>query len=172
LWFLDLPAPRLGLARQAGGEFSQGSFNHSVFAKNCRRGLSAEAAGRFFAEVYELSRREGWSSDEHFTVDGTLSESWAGLKSFVRKDGGDARKLQSAKEEDPGNPSVDFRGQQRCNGTHRSRTDPESVLDRKGKGKEARPCFGGHVLMENRNGLCAAFTIYTPPHQVFGICSK
>ncbi len=79
LWFLDR-------------EFSEGSFDHSIFAKNYERVLSADVAKLFFAEVYDLSRQEGWTSDEHFTADGTLIESWASLKSFVRKDGADATK--------------------------------------------------------------------------------
>lgn len=149
LWFLDR-------------EFSEGSFNHSVFAKNYHRVLSADVAKLFFAEVYDLSRQEGWTSDEHFTADGTLIESWASLKSFVRKDGADAAKVQSAKDEDPGNPTINFRGEPRRNDTHQSTTDPESVLYRKANGKEARLCFGGHILMENRNGLCADFTIHDP----------
>jgi transposase len=149
LWFLDR-------------EFAEGSFDHSVFAKNYERVLSADVAKLFFAEVYDLSRQEGWTSDAHFTADGTLIESWASLKSFVRKDGADAEKVQSAKDEDPGNPSVNFRGEKRCNATHQSTTDPESVLYRKAAGKEARLCFGGHILMENRHGLCADFTLHQP----------
>ena len=149
LWFLDR-------------EFSEGSFNHSVFAKNYERVLSADVAKLFFAEVYDLSRQEGWTSDEHFTADGTLIESWASLKSFVRKDGADAKKVQAAKNEDPGNPTINFRGEKRCNATHQSTTDPESVLYRKANGKEAKLCFGGHILMENRNGFCADFTIHDP----------
>lgn len=149
LWFLDR-------------ELHEGSFNHSVFAKNYERVLATDAARLFFAQVYELSRREGWTSDEHFTADGTLIESWASLKSFVKQDGGDAGKVQSAKDEDPGNPSVDFRGAKRRNDTHRSTTDPDSVLYRKAKGKEARLCFGAHLLMENRHGLCADFTLHNP----------
>lgn len=149
LWFLDR-------------EFSEGSFDHSVFAKNYERVLSADVAKLFFAEVYDLSRQEGWTSDAHFTADGTLIESWASLKSFVRKDGADAAKIQSAKDEDPGNPSVDFRGEKRCNDTHQSTTDSDSVLYRKAHGKEAKLCFGGHILMENRNGLCADFTLHNP----------
>jgi transposase len=149
LWFLDR-------------EFSEGSFDRSVFPKNYERVLSADVAKLFFAQVYDLSRQEGWTSDEHFTADGTLIESWASLKSFVRKDGADAAKVQSAKEEDAGNPSVNFRGEKRCNDTHQSTTDPESVLYRKAHGKEAKLCFGGHILMENRNGLCADFAIHNP----------
>jgi transposase len=149
LWFLDR-------------EFSEGSFNHSVFAKNYERVLSADVAKLFFAEVYDLSRQEGWTSDDHFTADGTLIESWASLKSFVRKDGSDDKKVQSAKDQDPGNPTINFRGEKRRNDTHQSATDPESVLYRKANGKEAKLCFGGHILMENRNGLCAEFTLHNP----------
>ena len=149
LWFLDR-------------ELGEGSFDHSIFAKNYDCVLNADVAKLFFAEVYDLSRQEGWTSDEHFTADGTLIESWAGLKSFVRKDGGDDAKVQSSKDEDPGNPSVNFRGEQRRNDTHRSTTDPDSVLYRKAQGKEARLCFGGHILMENRHGLCADFTLHNP----------
>jgi transposase len=149
LWFLDR-------------EFNEGSFNHSVFAKNYERVLSADVAKLFFAQVYDLSRQEGWTSDEHFTADGTLIESWASLKSFVRKDGADQKKVDAAKDEDPGNPTVNFRGEQRRNDTHHSTTDPESVLYRKAKGKEAKLCFGAHLLMENRHGLCADFTIHNP----------
>jgi transposase len=149
LWFLDR-------------EFSEGSFDHSVFAKNYERVLSADVAQLFFAEVYDLSRQEGWTSDAHFTADGTLIESWASLKSFVRKDGTDTAKVQRAKDEDPGNPSVNFRGEKRRNDTHQSTSDPESVLYRKASGKEARLCYGGHILMENRHGLCADFTLHHP----------
>src|ERR1017187_10233633 len=149
LWFLDR-------------EFAEGSFDHSIFAKNYDRVLSADVAKLFFLEVYDLSRQEGWTSNEHFTADGTLIESWASLKSFVRKDGADDQKVQSAKDEDPGNPTISFRGEKRCNDTHHSTTDPESVLYRKANGQAARLCFGGHVLMENRNGLCADFTLHNP----------
>jgi transposase len=149
LWFLDR-------------DLDQGSFDHSVFAKNYERILSSEAARLFFLAVYDLSRQGGWTSDEHFTADGTLLESWASLKSFVRRDGGDERKVQAAKDDDPGNPSVDFRGEQRCNATHRSTSDPDSVLYRKAKGKEAKLCYGAHLLMENRHGLCADFTLHDP----------
>src|SRR5277367_3546832 len=149
LWFLDR-------------EFSEGSFDHSIFAKNYERVLSADVARLFFAEVYELSRQEGWTSDQHFTADGTLIESWASLKSFVRKDGGDQKKVQAAKDDDPGNPTINFHGEKRSNATHQSTTDDQSVLYRKAQGKEARLYFGGHALMENRNGLCADFTLHNP----------
>jgi len=149
LWFLDR-------------EFAQGSFDHSIFAKNYERVLSAEVARLFFAEIYEHSRQEGWASDTHFTADGTLIESWASLKSFVRKDGADAQKIQDAKGDDSGNPTVNFHGEKRCNDTHQSTTDGQSVLYKKAAGKEAKLCFGGHVLMENRHGLCADFTLHNP----------
>jgi transposase len=149
LWFLDR-------------EFAEGSFDHSIFAKNYDRVLSADVAKLFFLEVYDLSRQAGWTSDDHFTADGTLIESWASLKSFVRKDGADDQKVQSAKDEDPGNPTISFHGEKRCNDTHQSTTDPESVLYRKTNGQAARLCFGGHILMENRNGLCADFTLHNP----------
>src|SRR5580692_11970682 len=90
LWFLDR-------------EFSQGAFDHSLFAKNYERVLSADVAKLFFVEIYDLSRQEGWASDTHFTADGTLIESWASLKSFVRKDGADDRKVRDSKDDDPGN---------------------------------------------------------------------
>jgi transposase len=149
LWFLDR-------------ELSEGSFDHSLFAKNYERVLSAEVAQLFFIEVYELSRVEGWTSDVHFSADGTLIESWASLKSFVRKDGGDQKKIDSAKDDDPGNPTISFRGEKRKNDTHQSTTDPDSVLYCKGHGREARLCFGAHLLMENRHGLCASFTLHNP----------
>lgn len=149
LWFLDR-------------EFSQGSFDHSTFSKNQERVLSADVAKAFFSEIYNLSRQEGWTSDEHFTADGTLIESWASLKSFVRKDGGDDKNVQDAKDDDPGNPTINFHGEKRRNDSHHSTTDGQSVLYKKAAGKEARLCFGGHVLMENRNGLCADFTIHNP----------
>ncbi len=110
----------------------------------------------------KLSRQEGWTRDEPFTADGTLIESWASLKSFVRQDGADAKKVQSATDEDLDNSTISFRGEPRRHATHRSTTEPESVLDRKAKGKAAKRCFGGHLLVENRHGLCADFTLPDP----------
>lgn len=149
LWFLDR-------------EFHEGSFDHSIFAKNYERVLSADVAKLFFLEIYDLSRQAGWTSDDHFTADGTLIEAWASLKSFVRKDGTDQAKVAAAKDQDPGNPTINFRGEPRRNDTHQSTTDPDSVLYRKASGKEARLYFGAHALMENRNGLCADFTLHNP----------
>ena len=149
LWFLDR-------------ELEEGSFDPTGFTHNCERVLSADAAKLFFVEVYDLSRQEGWTSNQHFTADGTLVEAWASLKSFVRKDGKDQAKVQSAKDDDPGNPTIDFHGEKRSNATHRSTTDPESVLYRKANGQASKLCFGTQVLMENRHGLCAAITVHNP----------
>lgn len=149
LWFLDR-------------ELDQGSFDPTVFTHNYERVLSAEVAHLFFVEVYELSRTEGWTSDHHFTADGTLVEAWASLKSFVRKDGTDQAKVQAAKDDDPGNPTVNFHGEQRRNATHQSTTDSQSVLYRKANGQASKLCFGTQVLMENRHGLCAAITVHNP----------
>jgi transposase len=149
LWFLDR-------------ELDEGTFDSTVFTHNYERVLSAEAAKLFFAEVYDLSQQEGWTSDQHFTADGSLIEAWASLKSFVRKDGKTRTQVQSAKDDDPGNPTINFHGEKRTNATHRSTTDPESVLYRKGCGRESKLCFGTQVLMENRHGLCAAITVHNP----------
>jgi transposase len=149
LWFLDR-------------ELDEGSFDPTVFTHNYERVLSADAAKLFFVEVYDLSRQEGWTSNQHFTADGTLVEAWASLKSFVRKDGKDQAKVQSAKDDDPGNPTVNFHGEKRSNATHRSTSDPDSVLYRKANGQASKLCFGTQVLMENRHGLCAAITVHNP----------
>src|SRR5487761_1969883 len=154
----SIPPEQLLKAR----ELDEGSFDHSVFAKNYERVLSADVAKLFFAEVYDLSRQEGWTSDDPFTAAGTLIEAWASLKSFVRKDGGDAQKIPTARDEDPGNPTVDFRGEKRCNDTHQSTTDSDRVWYRKANGREAKLSFGAHLLLENRQGLCADFTLHNP----------
>ena len=91
---------------------------------------------------------EGLLSDEHFSVDGTLIEAQANIKSVRRRDD-----QKGPPDDDPGNPWVDFRGERSRNETHRSGTDPEARLMRKGKGREARLAFTGHALMENGNGL-------------------
>jgi hypothetical protein len=94
------------------------------------------------------ARAKGLTSDEHFTVDGTLLEAWASLKSFRRKD-----EKPPLPPDDPGNPTVNFRGEKRSNDTHESKTDPEARLARKGEGKEAKLSYSGNLLVENRNGL-------------------
>jgi len=89
------------------------------------------------------------TSDEHFTVDGTVLEAWAGAKSFQRKDG----KNSPSSDDDPGNPTVNFHGEKRSNRTHESKTDPDAKLARKSDGKEAKLSYSGNLLVENRNGL-------------------
>src|SRR6202049_4801389 len=120
----------------------------TVFTKNRERLLVGEVAQGFFNAVVEQAATQGLLSNEHFTVDGTLIEAWAGHKSFKRK--GDNRQTPP---DDPSNPSVDFHGERRSNATHQSTTDPEARLARKGPGKEARLCYTGHVQMDNRHGL-------------------
>jgi transposase len=120
----------------------------TVFTKNRERLLVGEVAQGFFNAVVEQAGAQGLLSNEHFTVDGTLIEAWAGHKSFKRK--GDD---QPTPPDDPSNPSVDFHGERRSNATHQSTTDPEARLARKGPGKEARLCYAGHVQMDNRHGL-------------------
>jgi IS5 family transposase len=121
----------------------------TVFTKNRDRLLKGEVAEAFFAAVLAQARQRSLLSDEHFTVDGTLIEAWAGQKSFKRKDQPDAK----TPPDDPGNPSVDFHGERRSNDTHQSTTDPQALMARKGKGKESKLSYTGHVLMENRHGL-------------------
>ena len=120
----------------------------TVFTKNRERLLAGGVASTLFAEVLAQARSRALLSSEHFTVDGTLIEAWAGHKSFKRKDGTDQQPPN-----DPGNPTVDFHGERRRNATHQSTTDPEARLAKKGAGKEAKLSFAGHVLMENRNGI-------------------
>jgi transposase len=122
----------------------------TVYTKNRDRLLEADVARKFFDLVVAAARQLELMSDEHFTVDGTLLEACASLKSFKRKDG-----KEEAPPDDPGNPTVDFHGEQRSNQTHQSTTDPEALLARKGAGKEAKLSYSGNVLMENRNGLVA-----------------
>ncbi len=131
-------------------------WDNSTFTKNQQRLLEHRVAELFFAQVVAMAREHGWTSDAHFTVDGTLIDAWASLKSFQPKDG-----PKNPSDGDPGNPLVDFHGQKRSNTTHQSSTDPESRLARKGRGKEAKLCFGLHALMENRNGLCVQALVTT-----------
>ena len=122
-------------------------WSPTTFSKNRDRLIDAAIADKFFERVLILAREAGLLSDEHFTVDGTLLEAWAGLKSFRRKD------TPAPPPDDPGNPTVDFHGERRSNATHASTTDPEARLARKSKGHEAQLAYQGHVLMENRHGL-------------------
>src|ERR1700722_4800182 len=134
-WFLDM-------------NMVEESFDHSTFSLNRQRLMEHEVAGRFFSSVVEQARRAGLMSDDHFTVDGTLIDAWASMKSFQKK-----QPDKQDPPDDPGNPSVDFRGERRRNDTHESRTDPEAELARKSPGQPSRLAFSGHALMENRNGL-------------------
>jgi transposase len=121
----------------------------TVFSKNRDRLLDGEIAQAFFAEVRAAAQAAGLLSDEHFTVDGTLLEAWASLKSFRRKDGGAGPSAGPTSR----NPSVDFHGEERANDTHQSTTDPDARLYKKATGKEAKLAYLGHVLTENRHGL-------------------
>lgn len=123
-------------------------WDATVFTKNRRRLLEGDVARAFFKLVLEQARSEQLLSDEHFTVDGTLVEAWAGHKSFKPKDA-----KAGKPPDDPGNPTVDFTGQKRSNGTHRSTTDPEARLYRKSHGTESKLCYAAHILMDNRHGL-------------------
>jgi transposase len=126
-------------------------WDATTFTKNRDRLLNGAVDKAFFAQIVAEADGLGLLSSEHFTVDGTLVEAWAGLKSFKRKDG-------SGQEppDDPGNPTVNFHGEKRSNQTHQSTTDPDARLYKKGSGKEAKLYFAGHVVMENRNGLAVA----------------
>jgi transposase len=132
-----------------GLNLDEAVWDATTFTKNRDRLLEAEVAKRFLAEVVEQAGARGLTSDEHFTVDGTLLEAWAGAKSFQRKDG----KTPPPGDDDPGNPTVNFHGEKRSNRTHESKTDPEARLARKGEGKEAKLSYSGNLLVENRNGL-------------------
>src|SRR6201987_1368472 len=122
-------------------------WDATTFTKNRDRLLGGEVAVQFLAAVLSQDKVKRLLSSEHFTVDGTLLEAWASPKSFRPKDG-------SGEPPGPGrNGARDLHGERRKNDTHVSPTDPDARLYRKGPGKEARLCFMGHALMENRNGL-------------------
>lgn len=135
-----------------GMDMSQGGFERSVFSKNRARLIEHEVSGAFFAEVVREARSRQLISEEHFTVDGTLIESWASLKSFVSRDKQDSDS-NDGNGFKPSNPEVDFHGERRTNKTHSSTTDPEALLIKKGKGKEAKLAFCASAVTENRNGL-------------------
>jgi len=139
-WFLDL-----GLEER--------SFDHSTFSKNRSRLIEHDIARGFFAGAVERARSQQLLSDEHFTVDGTLIEAWASLKSLKKKDGTPPRSGGD------GTGMVDFRGEKRTNATHASSTDPEAKLMRRGNGQPAKLSFGAQALMENRHGLLIEFAI-------------
>jgi transposase len=124
-------------------------WDASTFCKNRDRLLDGDIAAKFMVGVLNLPQVKKLLSSEHFSVDGTLIEAWASMKSFVRKDGGDP----SPPADGGRNAERDFHGERRSNDTHASTTDPDARLFRKGKGKEAKLCHMGHILTENRHGL-------------------
>ena len=130
-------------------------WDATTFTKNRDRLLEADVAQEFLGCVVEQARGKGLTSDEHFTVDGTLLEAWASQKSFQRKEG-----KRTAPPDDPGNPTVNFRGEERANDTHESKTDPECLLARKSGGKESRLSYSGNLLVENRNGLIVGAEVF------------
>lgn len=139
-WFLDM-------------SLEEASFDASTFSKNRERLVEHAVALKFFDAVVGEARRLALLSDEHFSVDGTLIEAWASMKSFQKKDG-----------QGPGADAggdVDFKGEKRSNDTHESVTDPESRLLRKGPGKEAKLTFAAHALMDNRHGLITDLSVTT-----------
>jgi transposase len=123
-------------------------WDATVFTKNRERLLAGDIAQGFFTQVLAQARQRSLLSDEHFTVDGTLIEAWASLKSFKKK-----AAPSGPPPDDPGNPTVNFHGERRSNVTHGSTTDPDARLFRKAKGHEAKLVYQGHVLMDNRHGL-------------------
>ena len=125
------------------------AWDHSVFSKNRERLLEGDIAAKLLGAVLAHPRVKRLLSTEHFSVDGTLIEAWASMKSFNPKDGSDEPPADGGGR----NRETDFHGEKRSNYTHSSTTDPEAKLYRKGPGKEAKLCFMGHALMENRNGL-------------------
>lgn len=131
-WFLDL-------------DLDEEAFDHSSFGKNRDRLLEHDAVGAFFSAVVSQARKKRLMSAEHFSVDGTLIEAWASMKSFRPKGEND--------DDQDGNGWSDFRGTKRSNETHESKTDPDAKLMRKGPGREAKLSYCMSALMENRNGL-------------------
>ena len=139
-WFIDL-------------SLDAPSWNATTFTKNRERFEKHGLLRKFFDQVVERAYVEEWASDEHFTVDGTLIESYASLKSVRPKDSGVERVSEGSDDDDPGNPTVNFRGERRKNETHGSVVDPEARLYKKSHGVAAKLCHAAHVLMENRHGL-------------------
>lgn len=146
-WFLDLNLDDL-------------AFDQSTFSKNRERLLKHDVSRLFFEAVLDQARELRLLSNEHFTVDGTLLESWASLKSLKPRApnlGGQRKPKRGSRRPPPGgvgrNPEINFHGEKRANDTHVSDTDPEATLARKGNGREAKLSFAGHLLMENRHGL-------------------
>jgi transposase len=141
-WFLDM-------------SLMEPSFDQSTFSKNRGRLLKQMVTLQFFDAVVRQADALRLLSDEHFTVDGTLIEAAASLKSFRAKD----KPPTDQPPDDPGNPTVNFRGEKRSNVTHQSTTDPEARLAKKGRGFESKLAYVGHALMENRHGLLVDFQL-------------
>jgi transposase len=123
-------------------------WDHSTFSKNRNRLLEGEVTHRFLTIVVEKAKELNLLSDDHFTIDGTLIEAWASMKSYQPKNDSEQQP-----EDNSRNPNINFHGKERKNDTHESKTDPEARLYKKSKGSEAKLCYMGHVLMENRNGI-------------------
>ena len=138
-WFLDMDP-------------EEDNFDHSAISKNRTRFEEHGIMGQFFDAVLREAMDENLTSDDHFSIDGTMIESMASMKSFRPIDESDDDQ-QDANSFQSRNPEVDFHGKKRSNKTHRSRTDPEARLHRKGPGKPALLSHMGHVLSENRNGM-------------------
>jgi transposase len=143
-WFLDLPA-------------DAPVWDATGFTHNRERFAAHGLVQAFFNGVVKEALAKGLASSDHFSVDGTLIQAWASLKSLTPKEG-----PPPPRDEDTGNPSVNFRQERRTNATHESTTDPEAKLARRGKGKEAKLSHGASVLMENRNGLCVGVAVHEP----------
>lgn len=133
-----------------GLNMDEAVWDATTFTKNRQRLLDGDIAHAVFERVLGQARVRHLLSTEHFTVDATLLEAWAGLKSLRPKD---EDPTDQPPPDDPGNPTVDFHGERRRNATHQSGTDPDARVYRKGPGREAKLCYMGHVLMENRHGL-------------------
>lgn len=151
-WFLDLP-------------LEDDAWTQEAFSMNRERFELHDLYRKFFDRVVAECIDKRLASPDHFTIDGTLIRSLASHKSLTRIDAADAPKKKDHDDPDAGSGgrdvSVDWRGQKRSNATHRSTTDPDARLARKGGGKESHLCHSGHVLMENRSGLCLAVAVDT-----------
>ena len=131
-------------------------WDASTFSKNRDRLLQGDVAQRFLGAILDQAREKGLVSDEHFSIDGTLIQAWAGQKSFRAKDGSDDDSQPKGR-----NPEVDFKGKERKNDTHQSTTDPDARQYRKGSGQESKLSYLGHVVMENRHGLIVGCQVTT-----------
>ncbi|RVQ20504.1 IS5 family transposase [Sinorhizobium meliloti] len=129
------------------------AWDHSVFSKNRDRLLGGDIAAKFLGAILSQPKVKRLLSTDHFSVDGTLVEAWASMKSFKPKDGPRGGNGEPPSDSGGRNAESDFHGERRSNETHASTTDPDAKLYKKGKGKEAKLCFMGHGLMENRHGL-------------------